>query len=64
VRQIKVVAATALIAIVATVAVPGQVGSRAPRPLETTTPDLITVVRILCKKLGHCFTVPIDYRFP
>ena len=57
----KVVAATALIAIVATVAVPGQVGSRAPRPLETTAPDLFTEVRIQASVRGSVTTIqPLD----
>jgi hypothetical protein len=61
VRRIKVVATTALIAIVATVAVPGQVGSRAPRPLETTAPDLFTEVRIQASVRGSVTTIqPLD----
>ena len=61
VRRLRVVASVALIAILATVAVPGPVGSRAPSPLETPVADLFTIIGIEASVRGPAMTTqPLD----
>lgn len=55
------VASMALIAILALVAVPGPVGSRAPSPIEPPTADLFASVRIDASVRGPAMTTkPLD----
>lgn len=55
------VASMALIAILALVAVPGPVGSRAPSPIESPTADLFAMVRIDASVRGPAMTTkPLD----
>lgn len=55
------VASMALIAILALVAVPGPVGSRAPSPIESPTADLFASVRIDASVRGPAMTTkPLD----
>ena len=55
------VASVALIAILALVAVPGPVGSRAPSPIESTAADLFATVRIDASVRGPAMTTqPLD----
>jgi hypothetical protein len=56
VRRPKVVAIAALIAAIATVAVPGPVGSRAPSPLPTPAADLFASVEIVSAVRGPAMT--------
>lgn len=51
-RRLKVVASVALIAILATVAVPGPVGSRAPSPAATVDPGLFQRVEVAALARG------------
>lgn len=61
VRRLRVVASVALIAILATVAVPGPVGSRASRPLEAPDVDLFTIIGIEASVRGPVMpTQPLD----
>jgi hypothetical protein len=61
VRRPKVVAIAALIAALATVAVPGPVGSRAPSPLPTPAEDLFAMVEIVSSVRGPEMTPsPLD----
>jgi Lytic transglycolase len=48
----------ALIAVLATVAVPGTAGSRAPSPLETAAADLFTPIEIDTSLRGPAMTIP------
>lgn len=51
----------ALIAILATVAVPGPVGSRAPSPVASTSTDLFTKVEVSTSVRGPAVTIqPLD----
>jgi hypothetical protein len=51
----------ALIAILATVAVPGPVGSRAPSPVASTSTDLFTTVEVSTSVRGPVVTIqPLD----
>lgn len=55
------VASMALIAILALVAVPGPVGSRAPSPIESTAADLFAAVKIDASVRGPAMTTqPLD----
>ena len=61
VRRLRVVASVALIAILATVAVPGPVGSRASSPLDAPVADLFTIVGIEASVRGPVMTTqPLD----
>jgi hypothetical protein len=61
VRRPRVVASKALIAILATVAVPGPVGSRAPSPVASTSTDLFTTVEVSTSVRGPVVTIqPLD----
>jgi rare lipoprotein A (peptidoglycan hydrolase) len=60
VRHPKVVAGAALIAVLATVAVPGSAGSRAPSPIETPAPDLFTTVEVAAVRGPVMTTEPLD----
>jgi len=57
VRRLKVVASVALIAILATVAVPGPVGSRVPSPAATMDPDLFEQVEVAALARGTEMTI-------
>ncbi len=60
-RRPKVVAIAALIAALATVAVPGPVGSRAPSPLPTPSTDLFATVETVAAVRGPVMTPsPLD----
>lgn len=60
-RHLRVVARVALIAILATVAVPGSVGSQAIRPSEPPAADLFTTVEIDASVRGPAMTIqPLD----
>ncbi|MEO6206592.1 MAG: septal ring lytic transglycosylase RlpA family protein [Candidatus Limnocylindrales bacterium] len=60
-RRLRVVARLALIAIIATVAVPGPVGSRASSPLDAPAADLFTIVGIEASVRGpEMTTQPLD----
>ena len=60
-RRPKVVASMALIAILATVAVPGPVGSRAMSPVASTRTDLFTTVEVDVSVRGSALTIqPLD----
>ena len=64
VRRPKVVAIAALIAVFATVAVPGPVGSRAPSPFQTTAADLFANVEVDAAVRGSVMTIkPLDPAF-
>ena len=57
VRRLKVVASVALIAILATVAVPGPVGSWVPSPAATVDPDLFRRVEVAALARGTPMTI-------
>ena len=57
VRRLKVVASLALIAILAVVAVPDPVGSRAPSPAATVDPDLFRRVEVAALARGTSMTI-------
>jgi hypothetical protein len=57
VRRRNVVASVALIAILASVAVPGSVGSRAPSPATTVDPGLFRQVEITTLSRGTVMTI-------
>lgn len=57
-RRLKVVASVALIAVLATVAVPGPVGSRVPSPLDTPSADIFATVEIDASVRGPAMTTP------
>lgn len=60
-RRLMAVASMALIAILALVAVPGPVGSRAPSPIESPAADLFASVRIDASVRGPAMTTkPLD----
>lgn len=60
-RRLMAVASVALIAILALVAVPGPVGSRAPSPIESPTAEHFTLVRIDASVQGPAMTTkPLD----
>lgn len=62
-RRLTVVAVPALIALAATVAVPGQAGSRALSPLEPVAPELFRVVETGAAFRGSVMTIqPLDPR--
>jgi Tfp pilus assembly protein FimT len=56
VRRLKVVASVALIAILASVAVPGPVGSWVPSPSATVDPDLFRQVEVAALAQGTPMT--------
>jgi hypothetical protein len=58
VRRPRVVAWTALIAILAAVAVPGSAGSRAPNPETQVDPDLFQRVEVAALVRGTEMTIP------
>lgn len=60
VRRPKVVASAALIALLAAVAVPGPVGSRAPSPFESAAPDLFANVEMAAVRGPVMTTMPLD----
>jgi hypothetical protein len=61
VRRLKVVVSVALIAVFASVAVPGPVGSRALSPITTPSADLFTNVEIDASVRGSVMTIsPLD----
>lgn len=60
VRHPKVVAGTALIALLATVAVPGPVGSRAPSPFESPAADLFADVEMAAVRGPETTTMLLD----
>jgi Lytic transglycolase len=61
VRHPRVVASLALIAILATVAVPGPVGSRAPSPVSSTRLGPFTAVEVDASVRGPAVTIqPLD----
>jgi hypothetical protein len=63
VRRLKVVASVALIAILASVAVPGPVGSRVPSPDATVDPGLFERVEVAALARGMAMTInPQDPR--
>jgi hypothetical protein len=57
VRRPRVVASTALIALLAMVAVPGPIGSRAPNPDAQIGPDLLTAAEVALVR-GTVMTIP------
>jgi hypothetical protein len=57
VRHKNVVARVALIALLATVAVPGTAGSRVPRPLTTVDPNLFERVEVAALARGMAVTI-------
>lgn len=57
-RRPRVVASVALIAVLASVAVPGPVGSRAPSPLESPSADVFAKVEIDASVRGPAMTIP------
>jgi hypothetical protein len=57
VRRLKVVASVALIAILAAVAVPDPVGSRAPSPTATVDPGLFQRVEVAALARGTAMTI-------
>ena len=57
VRRLKVVASVALIAILASVAVPGPVGSWVPSPAATVDPDLFEQVEVAALAQGTPMTI-------
>ena len=64
-RRLKVVASVALIAILASVAVPGPVGSWAPSPAATVDPDLFERVEVAALAQGTPMTIqPLDRQGP
>jgi len=61
VRRLKVVASMALIALFATVAVPGPVGSSAPNATDPVAPDLFQRVEVAAAVRGPEMTIqPLD----
>lgn len=60
VRRPKVVASAALIALLAAVAVPGPVGSRAPSPFEPPAADLFANVEMAAVRGPVMTTMPLD----
>lgn len=60
VRRPKVVASVALIALLAAVAVPGSVGSRAPSPFESAAADLFANVEMAAVRGPVMTTMPLD----
>jgi rare lipoprotein A (peptidoglycan hydrolase) len=58
VRRPRVVASTALIAVLALVAVPGQAGSRAPNPETQVNPDLFKRVEVAALARGTAVMIP------
>jgi len=57
VRRLKVVVSVALIAILASVAVPGPVGSRVPSPAATVDPGLFEQVEVAALARGMAMTI-------
>ncbi|MGH2473686.1 MAG: septal ring lytic transglycosylase RlpA family protein [Candidatus Limnocylindrales bacterium] len=63
-RRLRVVAGTALIAVLAAVAVPGPVGSWVPSPTGTPSADLFASVEMAAYVRGPAMTIkPLDPRF-
>jgi rare lipoprotein A (peptidoglycan hydrolase) len=58
VRRPRVVASTALIALLALVAVPGQAGSRVPNPESQVNPDLFKRVEVAALVRGTVMMIP------
>lgn len=59
-----VVASMALIAMIASVAVPGPVGSRVPSPIETPSADTFATVEMVAAVRGQTMTIqPLDPGF-
>ena len=60
-RRLRFVAGLTLIVLLATVGVPGTVGSQGPNPLATVAPDLFQLVKVDAPVSGSVMTIqPLD----